>query len=234
MSSIRCPKCGSTNVSTTAGYKWKKVGGYAADMATAFASGYFLGDLGNPIAENIDIAGSVSKEWECQRCHYVWSENQMNDNQKKAPAVFVPDSFVQQEKEALERRLKPTPPSVNVGGIILSCILVCITFTCLWYCCVNEPWSIVMKDNWLIGMHEEYEYHFLWWFMGFLFVAFLISSIVTISVNASKHSKAKKEYDFANAKYNLVKNMSLNQFRMSSYYKDVEYCYRTYVAKNKS
>ena len=232
MSSIRCPKCGSTDVSTTSDYKWKKVGGYAADMATAFAAGYFLGDLGNPIAENVNIAGSVSKEWECQRCHYVWNENQKNINQKKDRTVFVPDSFVQQEKDALERRLKPTPPSVSLGGIISSSILVCITFVCLWYCCVNEPWTKIMKDDWW-GMHEDYEYHFLWFVVGFLFLGFLLSSIIVISVNVSKHSKAKKEYAFANAKYNLVKNMSLNQFRMSSYYKDVEYCYRTYIAKQK-
>lgn len=70
--SPRCPHCGSKDTSTSVDYKIKKGLGYAAEFGIGFLAGRFLGDAGADLVEDVSIADGVDKEWQCNRCGYVW------------------------------------------------------------------------------------------------------------------------------------------------------------------
>lgn len=68
----RCPHCGSKDTSTSVDYKIKKGLGYAAEFGIGFLAGRFLGDAGADLVEDVSIADGVGKEWQCNKCGYVW------------------------------------------------------------------------------------------------------------------------------------------------------------------
>lgn len=83
--SLRCPHCGSKDTSTSVDYKIKKGLGYAAEFGIGFLAGRFLGDAGADIVEDVSIADGVEKEWQCNKCGYVWrgTVNSSRPNQAK-------------------------------------------------------------------------------------------------------------------------------------------------------
>ena len=89
MADIKCPRCGSKDISTSSAYKIKKGLGYTAEFATGFGLQYYAGDIGGKVAKNISIADKVGKEWECNNCHLVWKDNEIVRD-------IIPDTFIQQ------------------------------------------------------------------------------------------------------------------------------------------
>ena len=136
----------------------------------------------------------------------------------KAPAsqIDVPDDYVLKKKKELEKRLKP---SVFSGFLFLIILFGGLSFACFWYCHIHDPWTIVMRDNWLVGWHEEYDYHFLWFLIGFMFLVFILLLIVFIFVSINNYSSRQKSYQ-------RVKKMSLDQFKKSEYYWNIKNTYK--------
>lgn len=124
----------------------------------------------------------------------------------------IPDEYVLKKKKEIEKNLEPSV----FNSILFSVILFGgLSFACFWYCHTHDAWTIVMKDDWLIGMHEDYDYHFLWFVIGFMFLVFILFFIVFTFVYINNYSGRKKLYQ-------TVKGYTLSQFKYSKYYQTVE------------
>lgn len=70
---LKCPRCGSWNTGTSLDYKIKKGLGYAGEFAIGLGAGYFLGEAGGALVEDVNLHDQVEKEYECSACGYKWT-----------------------------------------------------------------------------------------------------------------------------------------------------------------
>ena len=70
---LKCPRCGSRNTGTSLDYKIKRGLGYAGEFAIGLGAGYFLGEAGGALVEDVNIHDQVEKEYECSACGYKWT-----------------------------------------------------------------------------------------------------------------------------------------------------------------
>ena len=128
MAQIICPKCGSSNIGSSAAHKFKKGATYAADVALGYIGGYYGGDLAvDVLSKTGGVSGNVSikKEYECRDCGYIW---------KGEDVVRIPDHVIQQQKDKLEAMNKANANSSLKWGVIYGLV----TAVCALYCFCNR------------------------------------------------------------------------------------------------
>ena len=210
MADIKCPRCGSKDISTSSAYKVKKGLGYAAEFATGFGLQYYAGDVGGTVAKQISIADKVGKEWECNNCHLIWKDN---ENVRD----IIPDAFIQQYKNTMVKTLMPTKAGV-VMSFFPPSISALITYGCWFYCHTHEAYTTYMAHS-IFGDYEDHNYSFMWYFLGFLMIVF---GIVTIVVACIIFSSLISNYE----KAKNIEEMTLEQFKASEHFKEVVEAYK--------
>ena len=70
---LKCPRCGSRNIGTSLDYKIKQGLGYAGEFAIGLTAGYFFGEAGGKLVEDVKLHDQVEKEYECSSCGYKWT-----------------------------------------------------------------------------------------------------------------------------------------------------------------
>ena len=187
-----CPKCGSTNIGTSAAHKLKKGLTYAAD----FALGYYGGDLAVDImSETGGVSDNVSikKEYKCRNCGYIW---------KGEGVSRIPDYVLQQQKDKLEAMNKANARSSLKWGVIYGLV----TVFCAFYCIVHDLTTTTMEDVWLLGNTEVA--HVDWWWL-LLFIVGICTAVCT-------YSKIN-DYNLHNTSAKELNQMSVSEFRTSRY-----------------
>ncbi|MBR5674548.1 MAG: hypothetical protein IKW97_09125 [Muribaculaceae bacterium] len=191
-----CPKCGSTNIGTSAAHKFKKGATYAADAALGLIGGYYGGDLAvEVLSKTGGISDNVSftKEYQCRDCGYIW---------KGEDAGRIPDHVIQQQKDRLEAMNKTNARSCLKWGIIYGLV----TAVCAFYCLVYDLTTTTMEDTLLFGNTQVAHVDWLW----------LLLFIVGICTAFCTYSKLK-DYNLHDKSAKELNQMSISEFRTSRY-----------------
>lgn len=168
--------------------------------------GYIIGlfvsssDTVNEVTDSVDqqLYSSTLFQFNCPRCGHSWQRTFKNG------ADTIPDSIIEKQQKDLVNGLRGS----SVMYAVLTVICGVITAACGYYCYNHESSSTHMEKVFLVGNTEVTDINWTWWFLGFIFIVFLILTIGCLGSVFEKRGNA-----------NEIEAMTVMEFRNSPYRK---------------
>lgn len=218
----QCPECGNYVEGKIVYSEKEKVTRAAASKGVSVYAGAIIGSLVGSIAfpigtiigfiAGIYISNTLGKNYAesvgnelfkdadflfiCPKCGKRWTKHLMKNHDSTTLEVL--------QKELDELRMNIDCQYTNkLRSLIINSVITVFSFG---YCCINDATYTTEEDVWLLGRSTVVNYHYLWWFLGLIFLIFLFRTIFKISKVLSLN-KIKND----------IENMNVEEFRHSSY-----------------